>query len=338
VSNAEARPIIIVKRRKAGGGGHHGGAWKVAYADFVTAMMAFFMVMWLVASVSDDKRAAMFEYFRNPSMEQGKSSKPAPGQQGPGGASTSVIRLGGGMDSPRSSMGLTPNSMSQPIELDRSKAEEAAKLERKRLEALMQELKEAINNSQALEPFKDQLLLDIMPEGLRIQIVDAQNRPMFNLGSARLQDYTSAILKELSSYLNSVPNRITIAGHTDVTPYVNPHGYTNWELSADRANAARRALIDGGLEQEKIGRVVGMGSVALFDRENARNPINRRISIIVMTKQADDESLKMDLPTREVMSSSDGSAASEAHAMSPEQSAAALATTDPFGLPDPMIH
>lgn len=291
----EGRPIIIVKRRRGGGGGHHGGAWKVAYADFVTAMMAFFMVMWLVASVSDDQRAAIFDYFRNPSMEEGKSSTPAPGQQGPGGASTSPIKLNGGMDAPRS----TPSTMAKPLNTINRAAEEAAEakaLERKRLEALMAELKEAISKSQALEPFKDQLLLDIMPEGLRIQIVDAQNRPMFDIGSSRLKDYTTNILHELSGYLNSVPNRITIAGHTDITPYGNSAGYTNWELSADRANAARRALTAGGLNDEKIGRVVGMGSVALFDREDPRNPINRRISMIVMTKQADDESLKMDLP------------------------------------------
>src|SRR6187397_1066844 len=179
---SKARPIYV-KRVKKVAGGHHGGAWKVAYADFVTAMMAFFMVMWLITAVSKDQRAAIFDYFKNPSMEPGKSVKPAPGQMGPGGASTSPINLGGGLDAPKSSQQKT------------DKAEELKKLlEQKQLDALMQDLKEAINKSQALQPFKDQLLLDITPEGLRIQIIDSQNRPMFDIGSARLKPYTTDIL------------------------------------------------------------------------------------------------------------------------------------------------
>ncbi len=297
------RPILIVKRVKKGGGGHHGGAWKVAYADFVTAMMAFFMVMWLIASVSKEQRAAIFDYFKNPSMEQGKSPKPAPGQMGPGGASTSVINLGGALDARKSSVptstGLgTPRDDAGKTERAPTDVEEAkriaAEADHRKLESLMAELHEAIDHSQALKPFKDQLLLDIAPEGLRIQIVDAQNRPMFDLGSARLKDYTYKILHELAPYLNSVPNRISLTGHTDTTPYVSIAGYTNWDLSADRANAARRALESGGLNADKVSRVVGLSSSVLFDKDNARNPINRRISIIVMTKAADETALKTD--------------------------------------------
>jgi chemotaxis protein MotB len=158
----------------------------------------------------------------------------------------------------------------------------------------MQELRKAIDMSQALRPFKDQLLLDITPEGLRIQIVDAQNRAMFDLGSARLKDYTGSILHELAPYLNSVPNRISISGHTDTTPYVAQAGYTNWDLSSDRANAARRALEGGGLATDKVARVIGLSSAVLFDKDNPRNPINRRISIIVMTKEAEDAALRSD--------------------------------------------
>jgi chemotaxis protein MotB len=176
--------------------------------------------------------------------------------------------------------------------------EEARRLtevaDHKKLESLMQELRKAIDMSQALRPFKDQLLLDITPEGLRIQIVDAQNRPMFDLGSAKLKDYTGNILHELAPYLNSVPNRISVSGHTDTTPYVAQNGATNWDLSADRANAARRALEGGGLATEKIARVVGLSSSVLFDKDNPRNPINRRISIIVMTKQAEESALATD--------------------------------------------
>ena len=297
------RPILIVKRRKGGGAGHHGGAWKVAYADFVTAMMAFFMVMWLISSVTKEQRAAIFDYFKNPSMEQGKSPKPAPGQMGPGGASTSVINLHGGLDARKSATALS-TGLGTPVDSKTlqdhklTSEEEARKVteeaEHKKLESLMAELRQAIDMSQALRPFKDQLLLDITPEGLRIQIVDAQNRPMFDLGSARLKDYTASILHELAPYLNSVPNRISISGHTDTTPYVAQAGYTNWDLSSDRANAARRALEGGGIAVDKVARVIGLSSAVLFDKDNPRNPINRRISIIVMTKEAEDAALRAD--------------------------------------------
>jgi chemotaxis protein MotB len=289
--------IIIVKRRKKGGGAHHGGAWKVAYADFVTAMMAFFLVMWLVNSVTKEQRAAMFDYFKNPSMEQGKSPHAAPGQMGPGGASTSVINLGGSMDAPRVNIVTAPDPAAKaephPFNIDADAAKTIADAaDQKKLESLLAELRQAINTSQTLSPYKDQLLLDITPEGLRVQIVDQQNRPMFDLGSAKLKDYTNTILKTLAGYLNSVPNRISLTGHTDIRPYPGGVNYTNWELSADRANAARRALEAGGLAPEKIARVVGLSSSVLFDKEKADDPINRRISIIVMTKEAEDTALK----------------------------------------------
>jgi chemotaxis protein MotB len=312
------RPIIIVKRYKKGGGGHHGGAWKVAYADFVTAMMAFFLVMWLVTAVSKEQRAAIFDYFKNPSMEPGKSVRPSPGQMGPGGASTSPINLGGGLDAPRTTQSARPGigaavqppappvaipeltakqkALAEAKALQMAAAELQAAKERQRLESLMKELREAIGKSQALEPFKDQLLLDITPEGLRIQIVDAQNRPMFDLGSSRLKGYTTTILREITPYLNSVPNRLSLTGHTDITAYAGITGYTNWDLSTDRANAARRALESAGLGANKTARVVGLSSSVLFDKVNPRNPINRRISIIVMTSEAEQEAIKTEVP------------------------------------------
>ncbi len=297
MSDKAARPIVIIKRRKSGGGGHHGGAWKVAYADFVTAMMAFFLVMWLVTSVNKEQRAAIFEYFKNPSMEPGQSVKAAKGANGPGGVSTSVINMHGGMDAPKTALkketGSAAGSLPKPVDVDEAKRL-AAEAERKQLLSLLQDLRAAIDKSKTLRPFKDQLLLDITPEGLRIQIVDAQNRPMFDLGSSRLKDYTVSILHELTVYLNSVPNRISLSGHTDTTPYMAMNGYTNWDLSADRANSARRALEAGGLGADKVARVVGLSSVVLFDAKNPRNPINRRISIIVMTKQAEESALHTD--------------------------------------------
>ncbi|KIP87127.1 flagellar motor protein MotB [Stenotrophomonas maltophilia] len=287
---SETKPTVIVRRvKKKGHAAHHGGSWKVAYADFVTAMMAFFLVLWLVASTSKPERGAISEYFRNPSPLSGTSSTPAPGMAGPGGASTSMIKLGGAADVSRGSS--NDPFQNQQESLPKAVDPESRQQEKKQLEALMQELTEAISKSQALEPFKDQLLLDLTPEGLRVQIVDKQNRPMFDLGGAALKPYTQTILRELANYLNHVPNRISLTGHTDTAAYSTQHGYGNWELSADRANAARRALVDGGLDEAKVTRVVGLASSVLFDKANPANPINRRISIVVMTREAEASAL-----------------------------------------------
>ncbi|WP_295935442.1 flagellar motor protein MotB [uncultured Xanthomonas sp.] len=284
---AETKSTVVIRRvKKVQGGGHHGGAWKVAYADFVTAMMAFFLVLWLVAATTKEQRAAIAEYFRNPSPLAGKSPAPSPGMAGPGGASTSMIKLGGAGEMQRGNNKDPFGSKSLKGD-DNSKSSQREK-EKERLETLMQELKEAIDKSQALEPFKDQLLLDLTPDGLRIQIVDKENRPMFDIGSAVLKPYTRGILHELSGFINQVPNHISITGHTDVTQYSGKNGYSNWELSADRANAARRELVAGGMGEDKVSRVVGLSSSVLFDKQVPNNPINRRISIVVMTKDAED--------------------------------------------------
>ncbi|NKF24589.1 flagellar motor protein MotB [Solimonas sp. C16B3] len=281
----ESAEIIIRRVKKVQGGGHHGGAWKVAYADFVTAMMAFFMVMWIVGISDKQQRAAISDYFNNPSATIGTAQQPAAGANGPGGPSSSVIQLNGSMNRPMM------DDVVQREKLPPSSPEEARKVaqeqDRKRLEALRVELMKAISQSQALEPFKDQLLLDITKEGLRIQIVDKQNRPMFDLGGASLKSYTTTILAELAKFIDTVPNHISITGHTDTTQYGNDGGYTNWELSTDRANAARRALIAGGMQADKIDRIVGLASTVLFDKQHPDNPINRRISIIVMNQDTE---------------------------------------------------
>jgi chemotaxis protein MotB len=297
----DVRPVII-RRKKVVAGGHHGGAWKVAYADFVTALMAFFLVMWLVASANDSQKSAIFEYFNNPSMARGAAPVPAPGQDGPGGASTSPIQLAGGLTAsapaPIAESGAGAPISDRPEQMRRLRTDTGGQTEAQQLEALRAELRDAIDKSKALEAFKNQLLLDITPEGLRIQIVDAQNRPMFDLAGTELKDYATALLVEVGKYLNTVPNRITISGHTDDTPFTGRRpNYTNWELSADRANAARRALINGGLAYDKIARVIGMSSYVLIDKDNPRNPINRRISVIVMTKAAEEALLRTDNPT-----------------------------------------
>ncbi len=280
---SEQKATIVVKRIKKVAGGHHGGAWKIAYADFVTAMMAFFLLMWLLGSTAKGDLAGIAEYFKTPlkvAMRGGDGS----------GDSSSVLK-GGGQDLTRMA-GQVKKGESIPekksYNLEAAKAEllreEAAKL--KLLEG---RLKAAIDSNPTLKQFKRQLLIDITSEGLRIQIVDEQNRPMFNLASADLQPYTKIILNEIGRVLNDVQNRISLSGHTDTTAYASgDRGYSNWELSTDRANASRRALIAGGMDEAKMLRVVGLASSVPFNQAKPSDPVNRRISIIVMNKRTED--------------------------------------------------
>ncbi|MGE3391078.1 MAG: flagellar motor protein MotB [Gammaproteobacteria bacterium] len=276
-------PPIIVKKIKKGGHGHHGGAWKVAFADFVTAMMAFFMLMWLLGSTTPEQKAAIANYMNNPLADTG-----------PGGAGANIVLDGG--DGILDGDGPSPFPQAPPSDVEMPNygmpspetAEEiAAQAEAERMEELRAELDEVIDASESLKQYKDQLLLDVTPEGLRIQIVDKENRPMFAQGSPVLESYMRDILAEVAKVINQVPNRISISGHTDQSPYASRNGYSNWELSADRANAARRELVSGGIAEEKIGRVVGLASSVLFDKDDPYAPINRRISIIVMNKAAE---------------------------------------------------
>lgn len=284
--NDEAPAPVIIKKVRKRGHGHHGGSWKVAFADFATAMMAFFLLLWLMGSTTEEQRGAISEYFNNPSAVPGSSTVPAPSSvQGPGGASSSMIQLGGGMELHTSSD--NPDAPPAQVVNDDEAEKRAEQLDRERLNALMKDLKEAIDAREALAKFKDQILLDVTPEGVRIQIVDHDRRSMFPLGSARLEDYSARILRELATIINNVPNRISVSGHTDIKPYI-ANNYSNWELSADRANAARRALIAGGLPQEKVGRVVGLASSVLLDTAVPDSPVNRRISIIVMNRRTEE--------------------------------------------------
>ena len=282
MSEDSQRPIIV-KRVKKHAAGHHGGAWKIAYADFVTAMMAFFLLMWLLGSTTSGDLKGIAEYFQTPlrvALMGGSGS----------GDATSLIK-GGGQDLTRAGGQQKKGEIreeSKPANLKAAEAEIARK-ESLKLRDLKERIERAIENNAALKPFREQMLLDITTEGLRIQIVDEHNRPMFASGSAQLQPYSRDILREICKALNDMSNRISISGHTDAQAYSGgTKGYSNWELSADRANAARRELIGGGLDETRMLRVVGLSSAVLFDFDNPLNPINRRISIIVMNKKTEE--------------------------------------------------
>lgn len=281
---------IIVKRIKKVAGGHHGGAWKIAFADFATAMMAFFLVMWLMTSATPEQKKAISGYFQDP-IGFTESASPY------------VIDLGG-------TPTVAPDRTLNPDSQGRTDADElhinpegetevnppeqvkispdvaenlAEKVERERLEMLLQELQNKVEENPELQKFKDQILFEITQDGLRIQIMDADNRPMFNLGSAQLQPYFEDILLIMADTIKGVPNKVSISGHTDAKPFAGAGGFGNWELSSNRANAARRTLVFGGYPEEQVARVVGYASSALFDREDPFNPVNRRIDIVVLT-------------------------------------------------------
>ncbi len=285
MAEADFKPIIIKRVRKQAAA-HHGGAWKIAYADFVTAMMAFFLLMWLLGSTSRGDLDQVSEYFKQPlklSLNGGSSV----------GASSSVIK-GGGNDLTKKAGQVNKSDTTEKRKPDLKQAKkDLERDEKERLQLLKNKIEQTIADSPTLRQFKNQLLLDITLEGLRIQVVDEQNRPMFASAKAELQPYARQILHEIGHMLNGVTNKISLSGHTDSAPYANGEkGYSNWELSADRANASRRELVNGGMDESKLIRVVGLSSAVLFDRKNPLNPINRRISIIVMNKKAEQEALQ----------------------------------------------
>jgi chemotaxis protein MotB len=248
------QPIIIVKKiRKGGHAAHHGGAWKLAYADFVTAMMAFFLLMWLLSYADPGTKEGIAQYFNRPL----KSLL----QSGPGSAPTSAPT--------------PPPKVVQKI----------TKSESQKLQDLKSHLESVIEHNPHLRAYKNQIKVDITTEGMRVQILDIKNRPMFAVGSAALEPYTKEILDQVGSTLNEVNNPISVAGHTDALQYAGgDRGYSNWELSSDRANAARRELIVGGMHANKVMQVRGLaGSVPLF--KDLSNPSNRRISIVVLNAE-----------------------------------------------------
>ena len=268
------RPRIVVKiiRRDET---TPSGVWKVAYADFVTAMMAFFLLMWLLSSTSENDLKKIAQYFSTPlsvALSGGRSDD----------ASSTTITEGNDTDLTREKGHVAKN------DADLAAAEmELKRLERQRLEHLKSNLEKLIDSNPSMRQFKSQLLIDITVNGLRIQIVDEEKRPMFDLGSAVLQPYATQILHEIGKTLNAVPNRISLSGHTDATPYQGSEkNYNNWDLSIDRANAARQALIAGGMDGSKVLRVLGLAAAVPLNKHDPYDPINRRISIFVMNKQA----------------------------------------------------
>jgi chemotaxis protein MotB len=278
---------IIIKRVKKGGHSSHGGAWKIAYADFVTAMMAFFLLMWLLGSTSEGDKKGLSDYFQSPlkvAMQGGAGA----------GASNSVLNGGGNDMTQTAGQAKRGDGSDRTAKLqsgDQAKAQRAAR-DAQKLSELSAKISAMISSSPKLAEYSKQIQLSMTPDGLQIQIVDDQKRPMFDSGSAIVKPYMHDILQEIGAMLVDVDNKVSLDGHTDQTPYgAGTRGYSNWELSADRANASRREIVAAGMPDDKIARVMGLASSVLLDQENPRSPTNRRISITVMTREAEERLL-----------------------------------------------
>lgn len=231
------RPIIVI-RKQAGHAGHHGGAWKVAYADFVTAMMSLFIVLWLMNSTPQVKQAVA-GYFRNPLSNSAETGT------------------------------------------DRNGASDSLSWKQKDIRNLKAKIQQAMQEQTTLKPLKNQVQVSVTPEGLRIELMESQHGTFFQNGSADLSGSGKQMLTLLARQLGQVPNRISIEGYTDAKPYPSSTGYTNWDLSTDRANAARRLMQASGLRADQVAEVRGYGANHLRLPNKPLDASNRRVSIIV---------------------------------------------------------
>jgi chemotaxis protein MotB len=262
--------IIIKKVKKAKGGGAHGGSWKVAYADFVTAMMAFFLLLWLLSMVSEDKKASLSEYFQKYSIfpESGTSAITNKNAK-----ITDPKFLNESKDESSKSSG--PGRRKSAGDISHKKKQEIEPKD----EEMAKKIRAAVDEKMA--GVRDQILVDVIEGGVRIQIIDTEGSVMFHLGSAQPTPKAKEILKLVSSNIKEMPGRIVVEGHTDSAPFKGGQ-ITNWELSTSRASAARKELEENGLEPSRIARVVGYADTELLIPLDPRDPRNRRISIIIL--------------------------------------------------------
>ncbi len=270
--NGAPAVIIIKKKNRGGGHGHHGGAWKVAYADFVTAMMAFFLLLWLLAVSTEEQKSGIAHYFNPPN----NSTEYGGGQGILGGASP----MDQSEHAPSEAPPMPKQDESNSEDLAVSASEDAF------FKNIAEQLKKAVMNIPELQAMVENMVIDITPEGLRLQVTDTEKRPLFEGQSARMYAYTEQMMAILATVLAPLPNKLALGGHTDVVPLqsVQP-AYTNWELSVDRAQTMRRVLLKEGIPEPRISRVGGYAAQDLLLRDQPTNPRNRRLSIIVLRSQ-----------------------------------------------------
>jgi chemotaxis protein MotB len=309
---ADERPIIIKKIKKVVGGGHHGGAWKVAYADFVTAMMAFFLLLWLLNAVTEEQKKGIAAYFRPTLAVQNTSAtftiltgQSQPMEDMSGGASQdsdSEDEEQAMQQAPATGEGDRPQSMEgerpdigtgnepepgkgdKPVDLEEAEKAVAA-AEQKQLEQIQQDIKNAIQEDPELKALEKNLKIDQTEDGIRIQLLDQEKISMFPSGSAAMNSRSKELLEKVADVVKSLPNKIEISGHTDAKPYAGGDNYTNWELSADRANASRRVLVGAGISADRLTMIKGQADTDPFVKTDPFDPQNRRISIVLLREQ-----------------------------------------------------
>ena len=276
------QPIIIKKIKKGGHAGHHGGAWKIAYADFVTAMMAFFLLMWLLNATTEEQKRGIANYFDPVTI----------GERSGGGDG---VMMGDSItskdQSAQSAMGAVSIKQSKPKDKGMEEAEEKAKAALKEemeaeniaFDAIKKDLEHALQNDGDLKEWLSNLIVEETPEGLRIQIVDQKEKSMFPSGSSKMYEHTEKLLQHVAKMIRMVPNKISVSGHTDATPY-HTKDYSNWELSTDRANASRRVLENAKLPEGRFASVMGREAKEPFIKNDPTAPQNRRISITLLRK------------------------------------------------------
>ena len=261
---SERRPIII--RRKKVVHAHHGGSWKIALADFMTALMALFLVMWILSTASEEQRQGVAEYFNMP-LTQAVTG---------GDRSGSTRPIPGGGPDPMHTEG-------ERARLDIRQHTRPSEQERRFFRDVQERIERAIALQPELSLMREQMRFDLTREGLRIQLLDTEQRPMFELGSDQVAPYMRDLLRTIAPLLNELPNDLSIGGHTDSLPYSGGYrGYSNWELSSDRANASRRELVAGGLDPSQLLRVSGFADRVTLPEADAQDPINRRIELVVL--------------------------------------------------------
>ncbi len=276
---------IVVKRVKKVAGGAHGGSWKIAFADFALALMSFFLVLWLIESTTNLEKMAIAGYFSDPTNL---------GAVGDGGTPYVLDLEGRPLNVTNQGMNLSlvrqdENPLVEsPPELENPEFVELARLRQiETLENLRGQVEAEINLNQQFEWFKDSVSFEVSEDGLMVQIIDRENRPLFDSGDARLRPYALEILWSIGEIFGTVPNKISVFGHTDSAPFGTSDTYSNWELSSDRANSARRALVDGGVRPEQLAQIIGMADSVPMDANNPLNPANRRIVIMVLNAVAE---------------------------------------------------
>ncbi|MFC1672793.1 flagellar motor protein MotB [Pseudomonadota bacterium] len=285
---ADQQPIIVIKKIKKGGHGHHGGAWKIAYADFVTAMMAFFLLLWLLNAVSQEQLEGIADYFAPTVTSTSQSGSGAilggTTVAQDGSQSDTLSRPTVAADLPPPKAGSGGEAMQdEPVQAEVDAEEAKAKAEQDQFDKAQQELQEAMETLPEFAQLAKSLMVEDTPEGLQIQIVDQDGLAMFPSGGASMYEHTEKVLGLVITVINKMPQNVAISGHTDAVPMGGPNSdYTNWELSSDRANAARRYLINSGVPESRISRVVGKAATEPLLVDDPKNARNRRLSIVLM--------------------------------------------------------